>query len=129
MSSLLLALYVVPALVLFGVTFLALHLMRRHLVLPIEYGTWLLPGVIYWSLPLLVYELRWHGVNFGAPTKSLANLVEPFILALLCWLVFIVRAVTGSKRPHINRQAAYLGIVAGVVLAVAILFAVPTLPE
>lgn len=124
-----LGLYVGPAMVLFGGTIIVLRLTKTALLLPFEYGTWLLPGIIYWLIPVLAYEARWYGVDLEIPSKSLANLGEPVLVAVLYWLVFVARLLLAKLHPYINRWMAYWCVVAGVAIALATLFFVPLLAE
>jgi hypothetical protein len=127
-SVVILGLYVAPAVVLFGFTFVVLRISKTALILPFEYGTWLLPGIIYWIIPVLIYEARWYGVDMQPP-KSLVNLGEPVLVAVLYWLIFIARLIAARKQPQINQRAAYWCAGAGIAISVAMPFVMPLLPE
>jgi hypothetical protein len=121
--------YAAPAFVLFGITIAAVRFSRAASLLPVEYAAWLLPGLVYWLIPLLMYEARWHGIETQLPAKSLANLIEPVIVAVLCWVVFVGRIAIAKGKPQINRQAAYWSIGVSVAIGIAVLFLMPALPE
>ena len=121
--------YTVPALVLFGATLIAVHLRREGVLLPVDFGGWILPGLVYYGVPQLIYQLRWYGIDLEAPSKSLANIIEPPLVALLSWLAFLVRIRAGTKNPYLNKRAAYWAVGVGVVFAIAVLFFVPGLNE
>jgi len=130
MSSLpILGLYVVPAILLFGGTIMILRITKTTLILPFEYGTWLLPGFVYWLIPIVIYELRWYGIGLEGPSKTLANLFEPVLVAVVYWVVFIARLAVAKSRPEINQRAALYCIGAGIAIAVAITFLLPVLAE
>ena len=113
-TALMLALYTVPAAILFGAT-LAMARVKRLELLPLERGAWLVPGVIYALTP-------------PAP-KGILNLIDPVVVALLCWLVFIARIAVGFKQPRANRAAAYGTIGLGAAIAIAAALFMPPLPQ
>ena len=122
--ALLLAIYAVPAVILFGGTMAVARVARWNVMLPIERAAWLLPGVIYALTPALIYQL-----DVSAPPKGLFNLIDPVIVALLCWLVFVGRLTLAVKAPEKNRAAAYGSIALNGVIAVAVVLFVPPLPQ
>lgn len=126
MKSLLimLAIYVVPAVIFFGMTIAAVRVSNRTLLLPIERGAWMFPGLVYTFVPALVWKLE-----MTMPPKGLLNLIDPVIVALLCWFVFVGRISLAIKRPDINRQAAYTTIALNMAIGAAALFLIPPLPQ
>src|SRR6266849_86613 len=118
------AIYAVPAVIFFGMTIAAVRVSNRGLLLPIERGAWLLPGIVYALTPVLIYRLE-----MSAPPKGLLNLVDPVLVALLCWFVFVGRITLAIKHPHINRQAAYGAIALNMAIALGVLLFVPPLPQ
>ena len=119
-----LAIYIVPAVVFFGMTIAAVRVSNKGLLLPIERGAWILPGLVYTFVPAVVWKLE-----MTMPPKGLLNLIDPVIVALVCWFVFVGRISLGIKRPDINRQAAYATIALNMVIAAAALFVIPPLPQ
>ena len=119
-----LAIYAVPAVIFFGMTIAAVRVSNKNLLLPIERGAWLLPGLVYTFVPAVVWKLE-----MTLPPKGLLNLVDPVLVALLCWFVFVGRISLAIKRPHINRQAAYGAIALNMAIAVAVLLFMPPLPQ
>ena len=119
-----LAIYAVPAVIFFGMTIAAVRVSNRELLLPIERGAWILPGLVYTFVPALVWKFE-----MTMPPKGLLNLVDPVIVALLCWFVFIGRISLAIKHPHINRQAAYATIALNMGIAAAVLVFMPPLPQ
>ena len=126
MKSLLimLAIYVVPAVIFFGMTIAAVRVSNRALLLPIERSAWILPGLVYTFVPALVWKLE-----MTMPPKGLLNLIDPVIVALLCWFVFVGRISLAIKRPDFNRQAAYTTIALNMAIGAAALFLIPPLPQ
>ena len=122
--ALMLAIYAIPAVIFFGATIAVARVARWDVLLPIERGTWLLPGIIYALTPVLIYRLE-----MSAPPKGLLNLVDPLVLALLCWLVFVGRITLAVKRPGVNRAAAYTTIGLNMAIAVAVVLFMPPLPQ
>jgi hypothetical protein len=118
------AIYAVPAVIFFGMTIAAVRVSNRELLLPMERATWLLPGIVYTLTPVLIYRL-----DMSPPSKGLLNLIDPVLVALLCWLVFVGRITLAIRRPHINRTAAYATIALNLAIAVAVLFWMPPLPQ
>ena len=116
------ALYAVPAVIFFGMTIAAVRVSNRGLLLPIERGAWLLPGIVYALTPVLIYRLE-----MSPPPKGLLNLIDPVLVALLCWFVFVARITLGIRRPHINRAAAYATIALNLAIAVGVVFFMPPL--
>jgi hypothetical protein len=121
---LMLAIYAVPAAIFFGTTIGVLHASRRKLLLPIERGAWLLPGLVYALTPVLIWRLDMSG-----PPKGLHNLFDPVLVAFLCWLIFVARVTLAIRRPQANRLAAYATIAVNMAVAVAVLFLMPPLPQ
>lgn len=113
--ALMLALYALPAVILFGATLALARLRRWNVVLPVERGAWLLPGIVYAVTP-------------GAP-KGILNLVDPLVVALLCWLLFTGRVALGLKRPVSNRPAAYATIALNMAIAAGVALFMPPLPQ
>jgi hypothetical protein len=118
------AIYAVPAVIFFGTTIAAVRISNRGLLLPIERGAWVLPGLVYAFVPVLIYQLE-----MGEPQKGLLNLIDPVLVAILCWLVFVGRITLAMRRPHINRAAAYTSIALNPAIAVGVLFFMPPLPQ
>src|SRR5258708_9209373 len=121
---LMLAIYAVPAAIFFGTTIGVLHASRRKLLLPIERGAWLLPGLVYAATPVLIWRLDMSG-----PPKGFHNLFDPMLLAFLCWLIFLAPVTLAINRPQVNRAAAYAPIPVSMAVAVAVLFRLPQLPQ
>ena len=121
---LLLAIYAVPAAILFGGTMAVERAARWNVMLPIERGAWLLPGIVYALAPAVL-----HRMDFPPSPKGLFNLVDPLVVALLCWLAFVGRLAWGLKRPHSNRTAAYATIGLSMAIAVAVVLFMPPLPQ
>lgn len=124
MLAIYVAIYVIPAVIFFGMTIGAARIANRNLILPIERAAWLLPGLVYAFVPVLIWKLE-----MTAPPKGLLNLIDPVLVALLCWLVFIGRVRLGLRRPQINRRAAYATIGLNMGIALAVLLFVPPLPQ
>ncbi len=122
--ALMLALYVVPAVNFFGMTIAAVRVSYKNLLLPIERGAWILPGIVYTFVPVVIWKLE-----MTAPPKGLLNLVDPVVVALLCWFVFVGRIRLGIKRPQINRHLAYASIVLNTAIGAGALFFIPPLPQ
>jgi hypothetical protein len=118
------AIYLVPAVIFFGMTIAAVRVSNRGLLLPVERGAWVLPGLVYAFVPAVIYKLDMSG-----PPKGLLNLIDPVVVALLCWFVFVGRITLAIRRPHINRSAAYGAIALNLVIAVGVLFFMPPLPQ
>lgn len=118
------AIYAVPAVIFFGMTIAAVSVANRELILPIERGAWLLPGIVYALAPVLIYRLE-----MSAPPKGLLNLIDPVLVALLCWFAFVGRITLAIKRPHINRRVAYATIALNLAIPLAVLFFMPPLPQ
>src|SRR2546426_11071948 len=95
------AIYVVPAVIFFGMTIAAVRVTNRDLLLPIQRGAWLLPGIVYTLTPGLIFRLE-----MSPPPKGLLDLIDPGLAALLCWFAFVGRITLPLRRPHINRPAA-----------------------
>ena len=119
-----LAIYAVPAVIFFGMTIGAVRVSNKNTLLPIERGAWILPGLVYTFVPVVFWKLEMSG-----PPKGLHNLVDPVLVALLCWFVFVGRVTLGIKRPHINRQAAYATIALNMAIAGGVLWFMPPLPQ
>lgn len=117
--ALLVAIYVIPAATLFGGTIAVVRASRWNVVLPVEWGAWLLPGVVYALAPTVV----------SSPPKGLFNLIDPVVVALLCWLAFVGRLAWGVKHPQSNRTAAYATIGLSMAMAVAVVLFMPPLPQ
>jgi hypothetical protein len=122
--ALLFAIYLVPAAILFGATIAVARFARWKVLLPLELGTWILPGIVHVLVPVLIYSL-----DLSPPPKGLFNLIDPAVVALLCWLVFMARIAWGVKRPQSNRTAAYAAIGVNLVIAVGVVFFMPPLPQ
>jgi hypothetical protein len=63
------------------------------------------------------------------PPKGLWNLMDPAVVAVLCWLAFTGRIAWGLKRARSNRAAAYATIALSMAIAVAVLLYLPPLPQ
>lgn len=92
-------------------------------LLPIEYGSWLLPGFVYALTPAVL-----HRLHVSPSPKGLFNLIDPVVVAILCSLAFLGLAF-GVRRPRNNQAAAYATIAAHTAIAVAILLYMPPLPQ
>ena len=79
----------------------------------------LLPGIAYWWLDF---------VNFPSG-KSIANLIEPIFVGLGYGVLVLIRLVIASQRPRAERYLAPSVPVFGILLAVAVFFTTPPLPE
>ena len=119
-----LAIYIVPAVVFFGMTIAAVRISNKELLLPIERGAWIRPGLVYAFVPAVVWKLE-----MSLPPKGLLNLIDPVLVALACWFVFVGRISLGIKRPDINRQAAYATIALNTAIGGGALFFIPPLPQ
>jgi hypothetical protein len=126
---LILAIYAVPAVILYGATIALVRVARRPVLLPAEHAAWILPGLLYAVAPVLIYKAQAHGIALEQPPKGLVNLVDPVLVALLCWLVFVARIALARKLPARNRQAAYGAMLASVAVALGVLYFVPPLPQ
>ena len=113
--ALMVALYTLPAAILFGATIALARVRRWKVVLPVERGAWLLPGIVYAVTP-------------GAP-KGIGNLIDPVVVALLCWLLFAARLAVAVKRPSSNRPAAYATIALTMAIAAGVALLMPPLPQ
>ena len=122
--ALLLAIYAIPAVILFGGAIAVDRASRWNLVLPFEWGTWLLPGVVYALTPMAIYRL-----GLTVPPKGLWNLMDPMVVAVLCWLAFMGRLAWGRQQRERNRTAAYATIGLSMAIAVAVVFFMPPLPQ
>jgi hypothetical protein len=122
--AILVAIYAIPAVIFFGGTMAVARVARWDVLLPVERAAWLLPGIVYALTPVLIYRLE-----MSAPPKGLLNLIDPVIVALLCWLVFVGRITLALKRPERNRTAAYGSIALNSGIAVAVVFFMPPLPQ
>lgn len=121
---LMLAIYAVPAVIFFGMTIAAVRVSNKNLLLPIERGAWILPGLVYTLVPAIVWKME-----MTMPPKGLLNLVDPVVVALLCWFVFVGRITLGIRRPDINRGAAYATIALNMAIALGVLLFMPPLPQ
>jgi membrane-bound metal-dependent hydrolase YbcI (DUF457 family) len=119
-----LAIYAVPAVIFFGMTIAAVRVANRSLLLPIERGAWILPGLVYTFVPVVIWKLE-----MSAPPKGLLNLIDPVLVAILCWFVFVGRITLALKHPQINRKAAYATIALNMAIALGVLLFVPPLPQ
>jgi hypothetical protein len=122
--ALMLAIYAIPAVILFGATMAVDRVSRWNVVLPVERFAWLLPGIVYALAPMLIYRLE-----FSLPPKGLWNLIDPMLVAILCWLAFIGRLAWARKRPQSNRAAAYATIGLSMAIALAVVLFMPPLPQ
>jgi hypothetical protein len=107
----------VPCIALFCFVLLANPVERRWYRWEIPLAA--LPGITYWLLDIV-------NVPSG---KSIANLIEPFILGFAYGLLLLARLVMASQQPKSERILAALAPVLGVLLAVSIFFLTPALPE
>ena len=121
---LMLAIYLLPAVIFFGMTIAAVRVSNRDLILPIERGAWILPGLVYAFVPALIWKLE-----MTVPPKGLLNLIDPVVVALLCWFVFVGRVTLGIRRPEVNRSAAYATIALNMAIALGVLLFMPPLPQ
>jgi asparagine N-glycosylation enzyme membrane subunit Stt3 len=117
------ATYMVPAATLIGSMLMATRFLRKPPILAFEYFTWLLPGITYWFMfaPL--------GLEQALRGKSLSNLVEPVVVAILAAVLFLVRLIHGARRPTRNRAAACWCVALSNLAAVVVFVATPGLPE
>lgn len=122
--TILIAIYVIPAAILFAGTIAVARVARWNLLLPVERAAWLLPGIVYALTPLAISRL-----GASVPPKGLWNLMDPMLVAVLCWLAFMGRLAWGLKRPQSNRAAAYATIGLSMVIAVAVVLFMPPLPQ
>jgi hypothetical protein len=122
--AILVAIYVVPAAILFGGTMAVARVARWNVTLPIESISWLFPGIAYALTPMAVYRL-----GASLPPKGLWNLMDPMVVAVLCWLAFMGRVAWGRKRRQSNRAAAYATIALSMAIAVAVELYMPPLPQ
>lgn len=119
-----LAIYAVPAVILFGATIAIDRVSRWNVVLPIERAAWLLPGVVYALTPMVI-----HRLDLALPPKGLWNLMDPMVAAVLCWLAFTGRVAWGLKHRQSNRAAAYATMGVNMLIAVAVVLFMPPLPQ
>ncbi|HWI39582.1 MAG TPA: hypothetical protein VNU64_24265 [Burkholderiales bacterium] len=122
--AILAAIYVIPAAILFGGTIAVARVSRWNVLLPVERISWLLPGIVHALTPMALSRL-----GAGVPPKGLWNLMDPMLVAVLCWLAFTGRIAWGLKRPQSNRVAAYATIALSMAIAVAVVLYMPPLPQ
>jgi hypothetical protein len=122
--ALLVAIYVIPAAILFGGTIAVERIARWNLILHIERVAWLLPGVVHALTPAALQQL-----DLGPSPKGLFNLIDPVLVAFFCWLAFVCRLAWARKRPENNRAAAYATIGLSMAIAVAVVLFMPPLPQ
>ena len=122
--AILVAIYVIPAAILFGGTIAVARVARWNVLLPVESISWLLPGIVHALTPMAISRL-----GVGVPPKGLWNLMDPAVVAILCWLAFAGRIAWGLKRPQSNRAAAYATIGLSMAIAVAVVLYMPPLPQ
>jgi hypothetical protein len=122
--AILVAIYVIPAAILFGGTVAVARVSRWNVLLPVERAAWLLPGVVHALTPMAISRL-----GASVPPKGLWNLMDPMVVAVLCWLAFTGRIAWGLKRPQTNRAAAYATIALSMAIAVAVVLYMPPLPQ
>ncbi|HUQ76007.1 MAG TPA: hypothetical protein VM183_14885 [Burkholderiales bacterium] len=113
-----------PAAILFGATIAVVRAVRWNVLLPMELGTWILPGIVHVLTPVAIYS-----VDMTPPPKGLFNLIDPAVVAVLCWLVFVARIAWARKRPQSNRPAAYAAIALNLAIALGVVFFLPPLPQ
>ena len=121
--ALLLAIYAIPAVVLFSAA-IAVARVKRLPLLRIEWAAWLLPGIVYALAPALLQRL-----DVPPAPKGLFNLVDPAVVAILCSLAFAGRVAWAMKRPQANGPAAYATIGLNMAIAVVVLLFMPPLPQ
>ena len=119
-----LAIYAIPAVILFGTTMAVDRVARWNVVLPVERVAWLLPGIVYALAPMAI-----HSLEITLPPKGLWNLMDPMLVAILCWLAFVGRVAWARKHPQNNRAAAYATIGLSMAIAVAVVLFMPPLPQ
>jgi hypothetical protein len=122
--AILLAIYVIPAVMFFGATMAVARVARWNVLLPVDYAAWIVPGLVYALTPVVIYRLE-----MSVPPKGLLNLVDPVIVALLCWLAFVGRILLAVRRPERNRAVAGATLALNAGIAVAVLLFVPPLPQ
>lgn len=122
--AILLAIYAIPAVIFFGATIALTRVARWNVLLPIDHAAWILPGIVYALTPLAIYRLE-----MSAPPKGLFNLVDPVLVALLCWLVFVGRLTLARRHPERNRTAAYTTVALNTGIAVGVVLFMPPLPQ
>ena len=115
--------YIVPASVLFGGTIVVVVFTKKPQLFQVEYFSWLLPGNTYWFLsePLHL-EQAFRG-------KSLANLIEPALVAVTSWLFFVARLIIAARAPRFGRTSAFCCIGLSNLAAFCVLALMPLLPE
>ena len=119
-----LAIYALPAVILFGATIAVDRVYRWNILLPVERVAWLLPGIVYALTPMMI-----HRADLALPPKGLWNLMDPMLVAIFCWLAFMGRIAWGLRHRPGNRAAAYATIWVNMLIAVAVVFFVPPLPQ
>lgn len=119
-----LAIYAIPAVILFGATIAIDRVSRWNVVLPVERIAWLLPGIVYALTPMAI-----HRLDLTLPPKGLWNLIDPMVVAVLCWVAFMARVAWGVKHPQSNRTVAYATIGLSMIIAVAVALFMPPLPQ
>ena len=119
-----LAIYAVPAVILFGATMAIERVSRWNVVLPVERIAWLVPGIVYALTPMAI-----HRLDLALPPKGLWNLMDPMVVAVLCWLAFMARIAWGLKHRARNRAAAYATIGVNMLIAIAVVLFMPPLPQ
>jgi hypothetical protein len=122
--AILVAIYVIPAAILFGGTIAVERVSRWNVLLPVERIAWLVPGIVHALAPMAISRL-----GAGVPPKGLWNLIDPVVVAALCWLAFVARLAWGRSHPRSNRAAAYATIGLSMAIAVAVVLFVPPLPQ
>jgi len=121
--QILLPYYLIPAGLIIAACVSVSLLLQRPRIFPAEYVAWLFPGITYW---LLFEPLHLEQAFAG---KTLANLIEPIVIGVLCGILFGLRVLVGATNPRLNKVAAlwFLGLSNVVALAVFVLM--PNLPE
>ena len=122
--AILVAIYVIPAAILFGGTIAVARVSRWNVLLPIERISWLLPGIVHAFTPMAISRL-----GASVPPKGLWNLMDPMVVAVLCWLAFVGRLGWGRNHPQSNRAAAYATIALSMAIAIAVVLYMPPLPQ
>lgn len=114
--------YLVPVLVLILGVLGAAWLWKRMTVRWFECIAWLLPGITYWYL----WDVqRWE---FAFPGKTMANLVEPFYLAVVVAVLFVGRLVLARWFPRPSPVPFVLFLVLSNISAVLVQVLTPGLP-
>ena len=82
-----------------------------------------LPGLFYgFLLETRIYKIIGSG-------KTLANLVEPMALGILCGVIFFLRCHLGYRQAKTHRHLSWIFFTLMMIATILIMLLVPALPE